>query len=290
MNERIVKEFGSYLRIERAMSQNTVASYCSDVIHFLEDCPCRIEEVGAEEIGSYLQSRSGLSSRSQARLLSSLRSFFDWLILEGQVSANPCDNVDGPKLGRYLPDVLSVEEVEAVIESVGGPAWQDKRDRAILEVMYGCGLRVSEVSDLKISSLYLDEGFIRIRGKGNKERLVPVNELTSDAVLKYLEVRPVPVREADDIVFLNRNGGRLSRVSIFKSVKKYVLLAGIRKRISPHTFRHSFATHLIENGADLRGVQEMLGHESITTTEIYTHVESATWQKDILDHHPMKKK
>ena len=150
MNERIVKEFGSYLRIERAMSQNTVASYCSDVIHFLEDCTCRIEEVGTEEIGSYLQSRSGLSSRSQARLLSSLRSFFDWLILEGQLSANPCDNVDGPKLGRYLPDVLSVEEVEAVIESVGGPAWQDKRDRAILEVMYGCGLRVSEVSDLKI--------------------------------------------------------------------------------------------------------------------------------------------
>ena len=290
MKERIVREYASYLRIERAMSQNTVASYCSDVGHFLEICPRRMEEAGAEDIESYLHSRPELSSRSQARLLSSLRSFFDWLVMEGQISDNPCDKVDGPKIGRYLPDVLSVEEVEAIIESADGPGWQDKRDRAIMEVMYGCGLRVSEVSDLKLSSLYLDEGFIRVRGKGRKERLVPVNELTSDAVLSYMEVRPVPVREADDILFLNKDGGRLSRVSIFKSVKKYVILAGIRKAISPRTFRHSFATHLIENGADLRGVQVMLGHESITTTEIYTHIESATWQKDILDHHPMKRK
>ena len=152
MKERIVREFGSYLRIERAMSQNTVASYCSDVGHFLEICPRRMEEAGAEDIESYLHSRPELSSRSQARLLSSLRSFFDWLVMEGQISDNPCDKVDGPKIGRYLPDVLSVEEVEAIIESVDGPGWQDKRDRAIMEVMYGCGVRVSEVWDLKLSS------------------------------------------------------------------------------------------------------------------------------------------
>ena len=290
----MLKDYRNYLKIERAMSPNTVASYCSDVEKFLKSsgiaCIEDLKVFTAKDIEEYLSGCRALKKRSQARVLSSLRSFFGWCVLEGTIIDNPCDLVDAPKLGRYLPDVLSVEEVEAIIESVDGPGWQDKRDRAIMEVMYGCGLRVSEVSDLKLSSLYLDEGFIRVRGKGRKERLVPVNELTSDAVMSYMEVRPVPVREADDILFLNKDGGRLSRVSIFKSVKKYVILAGIRKAISPHTFRHSFATHLIENGADLRGVQVMLGHESITTTEIYTHIESATWQKDILDHHPMKRK
>ena len=200
---------------------------------------------------------------------------------------NPCDRVDAPKLGRYLPDVLSVEEVERIIDSTDTGSAQGRRDRAILEVLYGCGLRVSEAVGLKISHLYLDEGFIRIHGKGNKERLVPIGEMASDAIVAYMDVRMIPADAAsDDVLFLNRFGKSLSRISMFKMIKKQALIAGIRKEISPHTFRHSFATHLVENGADLRVVQEMLGHENIVTTEIYTHIDSSTWHRNVLDHHP----
>lgn len=231
-----------------------------------------------------------LSKRSQARLLSSLRSFFDWLILEGERNDNPCDRIDAPKLGRYLPEVLSVEEVAAILDSVDTNAgWTGLRDRAILEILYGCGLRVSEACGLQISHVYLQEGFVRVVGKGDKERLVPLGELAADAFKNYLDARPQAAEPAfDDVAFLNKNGRPLSRVAIFNLVKKQALLAGVRKEISPHTFRHSFATHLIENGADLRIVQEMLGHESILTTEIYTHIDTATWQRAILDHHPRR--
>ncbi|MDY6443710.1 MAG: tyrosine recombinase, partial [Bacteroidales bacterium] len=231
-----------------------------------------------------------LSKRSQARLLSSLRSFFDWLILEGERKDNPCDRIDAPKLGRYLPEVLSVEEVAAILDSVDTNAgWTGLRDRAILEILYGCGLRVSEACSLQISHVYLQEGFVRVVGKGDKERLVPLGDLAADAFRAYLAARPAPAEPAfDDVAFLNKNGRPLSRVAIFNLVKKQALLAGVRKEISPHTFRHSFATHLIENGADLRVVQEMLGHESILTTEIYTHIDAATWQRAILDHHPRR--
>ena len=199
---------------------------------------------------------------------------------------------DAPKLGTYLPDVLSVEEVEAVMEAIDTSTHLGLRDRAIIETLYGCGLRVSEAVGLRISNLYLDEGFIKVQGKGSKERLVPIGDMAADAIMAYLEVREnFPYdRNNDDVLFLNRYGKSLSRVSMFKTVKTAVLLAGIRKEVSPHTFRHSFATHLVENGADLRVVQEMLGHENITTTEIYTHIESATWHKDILEHHPREKK
>ena len=194
-----------------------------------------------------------------------------------------------PKIGRYLPDVLSEDEVFRIIDSVILTSWQGIRDRAILEVLYGCGIRVSEAVGLKASSLYFEDGFVRVIGKGNKERLVPLNEVAADALKAYLEVRPAPAAsDFDDIVFLNRFGKPLSRQSMFKMIKTQALLADIRKEISPHTFRHSFATHLVENGADLRLVQEMLGHESVTTTEIYTHIDSSTWHKNILDHHPRR--
>ena len=242
-----------------------------------------------EDIEIYIGSRSDITKRTQARVLSSLRSFFSWLVIEGVIRDNPCDRVDSPKLGRYLPDVLAVEEVVAIIESVDMSSWQGIRDRAILEMLYGSGLRVSEASDLRISSIYFDEGFVRVIGKGDKERLVPIGEIAAKAVKEYMDKRPEPATPADDdILFLNRFGGRISRQSIFKMIKKQALAAGIRKDISPHTFRHSFATHLVENGADLRMVQDMLGHESITTTEIYMHVESSTWHRNIMDHHPRK--
>jgi integrase/recombinase XerD len=284
MQTRLLSDYEYYLKIERAMSPNTVASYCSDVKKFAEFHNDALEKADPDAVISYLSSRKKLSERSQARLLSSLRSFYDWLILEKIIEENPCDKVDMPKLGVYLPTVLSVEEVEAIIDSVQREDWFGLRDKAILEVLYGCGLRVSEAVELKISGVYLDEGFLRVIGKGNKERLVPLGEMAGDALRNYLDSRPAPAdAEADDVLFLNRFGKRFSRVSMFNLVKKQALAAGITKELSPHTFRHSFATHLVENGADLRVVQEMLGHESITTTEVYTHIEAETWQKDIAD-------
>ena len=315
--DRILQDYRYYLRMERRLSPNTVAAYGRDVAELLAALGLAPRAVRTEDIERYLACRAGgdsrsepgmtgkeapgmttkepetpkaLSKRSQARLLSSLRSFFDWLILEGERKDNPCDRIDAPKLGRYLPEVLSVEEVENILDSVDVNAgWTGLRDRAILEILYGCGLRVSEACGLQISHVYLQEGFVRVVGKGDKERLVPLGDLAADAFRNYLDARPAPAEPAfDDVAFLNKNGRPLSRVAIFNLVKKQALLAGVRKEISPHTFRHSFATHLIENGADLRVVQEMLGHESILTTEIYTHIDAATWQRAILDHHPRK--
>lgn len=286
----ILKDFSFYLKVERRLSPNTVAAYSGDVGDFFSACDLLPREVDKDDIREYIASRAGkLSKRSQARLLSSLKAFFDWCIVEGERKDNPCDAVDFPKLGQYLPEVLSVEEVEAIMDSVDLRSPSGVRDRAILELLYGCGLRVSELCGLCISHVYLDEGFVRVVGKGDKERLVPLGEPASDAFRAYLDVRPLPAQAAyQDTAFLNLRGTPLSRVSVFKMIKKQALLAGVDKEISPHSFRHSFATHLIAGGADLRVVQEMLGHESILTTEIYTHIDSGTWQASVLGHHPCK--
>lgn len=283
----MIKDYRNYLILERRMSPNTVASYCHDVEAFLEFYGGNPRSVRPGDITSFLGRKTdqGISKRSSARLLSSLRSFFSWCVEEGEIKVNPCDRVESPKLGKYLPAVLSVEEVTSILESVP----LGHRDRAILEVLYGCGLRVSEVSALRLSRVYLDDGFVNVIGKGNKQRLVPLGECAADAVKAYLPSRPAPAAPAfDDYLFLNKFGKPLSRVSIFNMVKTQAMAAGVNKEISPHTFRHSFATHLIENGADLRIVQEMLGHESILTTEIYTHIDSSTWHRSILEHHPRR--
>ena len=287
--EQLLRDYRIYLRIERTMSQNTVTSYCYDVEKFLSAVGDTPELASPEDIATFIFQEGEISERSQARKLSSLRSFFNWMVIEGLMKDNPCDRVDTPKLGKYLPEVLSIEEVESIIYSIDTSSWQGKRDRAIVETLYGCGLRVSEAVNLKISNLYFKEGFIRVIGKGDKERLVPVGEMAVSAISDYMAVRPVPADSAsEDSIFLNRFGKTLSRVSMFTMIKRQALIADVRKEISPHTFRHSFATHLIENGADLRIVQEMLGHESIVTTEIYTHIDSETWQSDILEHHPRR--
>ena len=267
------------------MSPNTVASYVSDVSAFFEEGAVATAVV-REDIAEFLSKCSGrLSKRSQARFVSALRSFFNWLVAEGERADNPCDGLDAPKLGRYLPSVLSEEEVASIIESVDLRSAGGLRDRAILEVLYGCGLRVSEAAGLKISQIYMREGVVRIIGKGDKERLVPLGGAAQEALEAYLSDGRVEPADAscEDYVFLNRFGKPLSRVSIFNMVKNQALAAGVNKEISPHTFRHSFATHLIEHGADLRAVQEMLGHESILTTEIYTHIDTATWHAAIRD-------
>ena len=288
----ILNDYRNYLRIERRMSPNTVASYCHDVEGFLQACDLTPRAVTPADIQKYLGevTARGLSKRSAARLVSSLRSFFDWCVQEGEVKENPCDRVDAPKLGKYLPEVLSVEEVNALLESVDLRKPFGKRDRAILEVLYGCGLRVSEAAGLRLSHVHLDDGFVDVIGKGDKQRLVPLGEMAADAIRAYLPDRPAPAARAyEDYLFLNRFGKPLSRVSLFNLVKEQAMAAGIRKEISPHSLRHSFATHLIENGADLRIVQEMLGHESILTTEIYTHIDTSTWHRMVLEHHPRKK-
>ncbi len=289
----MTEDFRNYLHIERRMSPNTVTSYCHDVEGFLKSCDLAPRAVTSADIERYLGkvTAEGISKRSTARLLSSLRCFFDWCVQEGEMKDNPCDKVDAPKLGKYLPAVLSVEEVTAILESVDLKKPGGKRDRAILEVLYGCGLRVSEAASLRISHIHLKEGFVDVIGKGDKQRLVPLGEMAADAIGAYLEDRYPPAsRQYEDILFLNKFGKPLSRISIFNLVKTQAMAAGIQKEISPHTFRHSFATHLIENGADLRIVQEMLGHESILTTEIYTHIDSSTWHQCILEHHPRNAK
>lgn len=289
---RLAEDFRNYLRIERGMSPNTVASYARDVEGLLTAYEgYRPADIGTAEVERYLSERiqKGLSKRSQARMLSSFRSFFNWCIEEGDLKDNPCDRIDAPKLGKYLPAVLSVEEVDAIISSVDTRNPAGLRNRAILEVLYGCGLRVSECAGLLISHVHLEESYVDVVGKGNKQRVIPLGEMAADAIRNYLPARPEPAaRTFEDILFLNRSGKPLSRVYIFNVVKNQAMAAGIHKEISPHTFRHSFATHLIEGGADLRVVQEMLGHESILTTEIYTHIDSSTWQAAVLAHHPRK--
>ena len=286
----ILKDFSFYLKVERRLSANTAAAYTGDVEGFFSACSLMPGEVCKEDIREHIAARAGkISKRSQARLLSSLKAFFDWCIVEGERKDNPCDAVEFPKLGQYLPEVLSVEEVEAIMDSVDLRSPSGVRDRAILELLYGCGLRVSELCGLRISQVYLNEGFVRVVGKGDKERLVPLGEPAADAFRAWLEIRPEAAEAAyQDSAFLNLRGTPLSRVSVFKMIKKQALLAGVDKEISPHSFRHSFATHLIAGGADLRIVQEMLGHESILTTEIYTHIDSRTWQASVLEHHPCK--
>ena len=279
-NIDILSGYNYYLKVERGLSPNTVKAYTADIEGFYEFLRHRgvtLRDASSSDISDYIISVSDyLSKRSQARLLSSLNSFFDYLVSEGERKDNPSSAVDSPKLGKYLPVVLSVEEVRAILKAA-----PNERDRAILEVLYGCGLRVSEVCSLKISEVYLKDMFVKVMGKGSKERLVPMAPSTASAIMDYLSVRPESDAGCEDVLFLNRFGRALSRVAVFKMVKSVALVAGVDKNLSPHTFRHSFATHLVENGADLRVVQEMIGHESILTTEIYTHVDSTTWQREI---------
>lgn len=294
--ETTLFEFRGYLKLERSMSPNTIAGYTSDIEkYFLSLKEAGVEPAAAtvDDITRFLESQvaAGLTKRSQSRVISSVKALYKYLDAEGRLDSNPCDRLQAPKINPYLPTVLSVEEVFAILDSVDLSQPEGHRNRCILEVLYSCGLRVSELIGLKISDLFLEERFIRVFGKGSKQRLVPIGEPAVQAIRLYREVRDAgPVaRGCEDILFLNRRGGKLSRVMVFNIVKDQVAAAGVRKNVSPHTFRHSFATHLVENGADLRVVQQMLGHESILTTEIYTHIDSRKWQDTILQYHPARK-
>jgi len=294
--ETTLLDFRDYLKLERSLSANTIAGYSTDVqkyFNLLRERNIAPSDATPECISDFLEQQveTGVTKRSQARAISSVKALYRYLDAEGKLPAgNPCDKIAAPKINPYLPTALSVEEVMAILDSVDLSRPEGHRNRCILEVLYSCGLRVSELVNLKISDLFLDEQFIRVFGKGSKQRLVPIGEPAIKAIRLYRQIRDAgPVQKAaEDILFLNQRGGQLSRVAVFQMVKEQAAAAGIRKTISPHTFRHSFATHLVENGADLRVVQQMLGHESILTTEIYTHIDTRKWQDTILKYHPAR--
>ncbi len=363
--QEYISDFKAYLQLERSLSGNTISAYCSDVSLFEKTVGDKLpQQITTAEIESFLaylykeggrkntrehSGREGAQKTTQARKISALREFFKFVEAQQNATSdpdfagwqNPMQGIDTPKDTRRLPDVLSLEEIEKILQSFDLTTPEGIRNRAIIEMLYGCGLRVSELVNLRVSDLFFKESYIRVLGKGSKQRLVPIGECAIDAVNAYIEKRwetlaaassakgtrgkhashkhpakndgtgmgdnlPDGIttggvthlsgkelakyrRESDGTLFLNRRGGKLSRVMIFTMIKEQVKSVGITKNISPHTFRHSFATHLVENGADLRVVQQMLGHESILTTEIYTHISSRQWMQDILDHHPQRK-
>lgn len=291
-----LKDFKTFLKLEKSLSGNSVEAYEHDVIKLMQyldykSIDCTPEEVTREHLSGMIRwiSELGAGARTQARVISGIKAFYGFLIMEEKIEKDPTELLETPRIGRKLPDVLSVTEIDGLISAIDLSKPEGHRNRAILEVLYSCGLRVSELTGLRISDIYLDKGFIRVIGKGNKERLVPIGERAIKEIRNYLPDRnslPLIQKDSQDILFLNRRGKKLTRVMIFTIVRLLAVKTGLKKHVSPHTFRHSFATHLIEGGADLRAVQEMLGHESILTTEIYTHLDREYLRNTILTYHP----
>lgn len=295
--DRLLDEYTTYLLLEKGLSDNTREGYRRDVARMLswlagEAKPLR--DVTLDTLRLYLGDLHdvGIAVRSQARIVASLRSFFGFLSMEDYLPANPAELLETPRLGLHLPEVLTLGEIDSMIASIDYSKEECQRDRAMMEVLYGCGLRVSELIGLEISRTYLDDGFLIVRGKGNKERMVPMSETSIEEIKGWLADRErMKVKPGDEnILFLNRRGGRLTRQRAFQIVKGLAEAAGVRKTISPHTLRHSFATHLLEGGANLRAIQQMLGHESIATTQIYIHLDASTLRSDILAYHPRNSK
>ena len=294
---KLVKQFGRYLKLERGLSSNTIEAYLSDVeklVAFVQSEDLDWRAVTGEDLHRFVCTLQdlGIGARSQARIISGIKSFFNFLRLEKWIEQDPSELIEAPKLGMKLPDVLTVEEVDAMVDSIDLTVPEGQRNRAIIETLYGCGLRVSELVGLRISDLYFPDGYIMVEGKGGKQRLVPISESAIKAIRSYMEDRAsIAVKRGNEnILFLNRRGSQLSRVMVFYIVKQAYEQCGIKKKVSPHTLRHTFATHLLEGGANLRAIQQMLGHESITTTEIYTHLDRQFLRQEILQHHPRNKK
>lgn len=291
--QRLLDRFTACLQLERGMSDNTVSAYRADAARFLESLPADMDvtEVTTEVIAAFVGDLHdlGISARSRARIVSGIKSFFAFLTLERDIATDPSLPLEMPKIASKLPDVLSLAEIDAIVEAIDLSTPTGRRNRAIVETLYCCGLRVSELCTLKLNQLHLEgeAPFIIVRGKGNKERLVPVSPAATQWIGPYIvQDRNEPKPGYEDSVFINRTGTSMSRVMIFKIIKSLAEAAGVRKTVSPHTFRHSFATHLLEGGANLRAIQTMLGHESIATTEVYLHVDTSHLRDEILQHHP----
>ncbi len=296
--ERYIKHFVSYLKIEKGLAENSILAYQRDVLNLMDFAikqNIEVEAIRVVHLKAFLTSihELGIGARSQARMISGIKQFFLFLILEDVIKNDPSELLEMPKIGKKLPEVLDIEEIDALIAAINLSKNEGHRNRAMLETLYSCGLRVSELVNLRFSDLFFEEGFIRVIGKGNKERLVPVSPsvekeigIYNDFIRRHQHIQP----GNENVVFLNRRGAKLTRVMIFTIIKNLANEIGLQKNISPHTFRHSFATHLLEGGANLRAIQEMLGHESITTTEIYTHLDQRFIREAIISFHPRNMK
>ena len=293
----IVSKYKTFLRLEKGLSANTIEAYLDDLsklFRFIANESLSIREITYANLQQFVAQLSdiGISGRSQARIISGIKSFYRFLILEDYMRNDPTELLESPKIGMKLPEVLTLDEVNTILNTIDLSSPTGQRNRAMLEVLYSCGLRVSELVHLKYPDIYFDEEFIKVEGKGNKQRLVPISQTALAEIKKYLYDRHlIKVQKGfEDTLFLNQRGTGLSRVMVFHIIKAQTELAGIKKTISPHTFRHSFATHLLEGGANLRAIQLMLGHEKITTTELYTHLDREFLRKEIINHHPRNRK
>ena len=289
----IIRKYQQYIRLEKALSPNTFDAYMTDLqklLHFLDGENIDIPDVTPDDLQRFAAGLHdiGIHPRSQARILSGIKSFFHFLVIADYLDADPSELLEGPKIGFKIPEVLTIEEIDRIISTVDMEKKEGQRNRAILETLYSCGLRVSELCNLKISDLYFEEGFIKVEGKGSKQRLVPISPRAIKEIKYWFADRSLgKIKKGyEDYVFLARWGNRISRIMVFHMIKELAEKAGITKNISPHTFRHSFATHLLEGGANLRAIQCMLGHESIATTEIYTHIDRNMLRSEIIEHHP----
>jgi len=293
-----IRGFITFLRLEKSLSPNSIEAYERDVQKlrsFAEANSVSPQQISPQHIRDFLKqiTEIGLSATTQARIISGLKAFFQYLFVEKEIQVDPLEFIEAPRIGRKLPDVLSVDEMDQIIAAIDLSTAAGHRNRAMLETLYSCGLRVSELIDVRLSSLFMDDGFLRVIGKGNKERVVPIGNTAVQWIKHYLvETRNHQIIQKgnEDFLFLNQRGSKPSRVMVFQMIKTLMEKCGIKKQVSPHTFRHSFATHLVEAGADLRAVQEMLGHASITTTEIYTHLDRHRLKEEILSFHPRYKK
>ena len=292
----VLKQYSAYLLLERGLSENTRESYLNDVaklMRYINENNLTIKDITLDTLHNFIAELHdlGISSRSQARIISGLKSFFRFLKLENHINTNPTLLLESPRIGRKLPEVLSIEDIDKMISCIDLSTNEGQRNRAIIETLYSCGLRVSELVNLEINKIFLEEEYVVIKGKGIKERIVPISPVAIHEIKLYLNDRQhLDIKPGEEnILFLNRRGRRLTRVMIFYIIKQLAELAGIRKEISPHTLRHSFATHLLEGGANLRAIQQMLGHESIATTEIYIHIDRTRLRDEILTYHPRNK-
>lgn len=293
----LLQEYHIYLKMEKSLSKNTVESYERDIqklISYLEDAHIKPEDAKLEHLRDFLVEigEIGINERSQARLISGIKSFYRFQIYKDKITQDPTELLEAPKIGLRLPEVLSIDEIEQIISAIDLSKPEGQRNRAIIEVLYGSGLRVSELINLKISNIYFDENYMLIEGKGSKQRLVPLSEEAVQQIGYWrLDRNRLDIAKGnEDFLFLNRRGSKLSRAMIFTIIKDLTVISGIKKNVSPHTFRHSFATHLLENGANLRAIQQLLGHESITTTELYTHIDVQYLRETILMYHPANKR
>lgn len=295
-SDDIRKKYEIYLRLERGLSPNSIEAYLMDLdklISFMADEGKKYDEISYEDLQQFVTQLAdiGIHPRSQARIISGIKSFYRFLLLDDYIESDPTELLESPKIGLKLPEVLTVNEVNAILDSIDLSTAEGHRNRAMLEVLYSCGLRVSELINLRYADIYPEEQFIRVLGKGNKQRLVPISKIALREINNYLKGRSQMVAKKgfEDTLFLSRRGTALSRIMVFHIIKVQTEAAGIHKTVSPHTFRHSFATHLLEGGANLRAIQEMLGHEQITTTQIYTHIDRTFLRQEILAHHPRYK-